>query len=56
MALPLVLIAAFADAGVSFTRRLGPHLPRIERVVGGLLVLVGALMILDGGRHAVMTP
>jgi cytochrome c-type biogenesis protein len=40
-ALPLLLLAAFAEAGLALLRRLRPHLPRLERVTGVLLLVVG---------------
>jgi cytochrome c-type biogenesis protein len=40
-ALPLLLVAAFAEAGLSMLKRLRPHLARLERVTGVLLLVVG---------------
>jgi cytochrome c-type biogenesis protein len=39
-AVPLLITAAFAEAGIRLLDRIKPHLPRIERVIGALLVVV----------------
>jgi len=41
LATPLVGVAVFAQAGVQFLRRLRPHLPLFERVVGVVLLALG---------------
>jgi cytochrome c-type biogenesis protein len=46
-ALPLLLIAAFADAGLRALGRIKPHLPRIEKATGALLLLVAGLLVHD---------
>lgn len=46
-ALPLVVTAAFAEAGVRALRRIQPHLPRIEKAIGVALVVVAGSMVWD---------
>jgi len=46
-ALPLLLIAAFAEAGLRALGRIKPHLPRIEKATGVLLLLVAGLLVHD---------
>jgi cytochrome c-type biogenesis protein len=46
-ALPLMLIAAFAEAGLRALGRIKPHLPRIEKATGVLLLLVAGLLVHD---------
>lgn len=44
-AVPLVITAAFAEAGVRALRRVQPYLPRIEKAIGvALLVVAGSMM------------
>lgn len=43
-ALPLLVTAAFAEAGTRLLRRLGPHLPRIEKGIGILMLAVAAFL------------
>ncbi len=43
-ALPLLLVALFAQAGVRFLRKINPFLPKIERAIGVLLLLVAAYL------------
>jgi cytochrome c-type biogenesis protein len=43
-ALPLLVTAAFAEAGTRMLRRLGPQLPRIERGIGVLMLAVAAFL------------
>ena len=40
-ALPLLFVAAFAEGGLSLLRKIRPHLPRLERGTGVLLLIVG---------------
>jgi len=44
-ALPLLLIAAFAKAGLRALDRLKPQLPRLEKVTGVLLLVVTGLLV-----------
>ncbi len=46
-ALPLVLTAVFAQAGVGFLRKINPFLPKIERAIGVLLLAV-AVYLFEG--------
>ncbi len=55
-ALPLMLTATFAEAGMRVLDRIKPHLPRIERVVGGLLVVVALWMAADAYKAATTPP
>jgi cytochrome c-type biogenesis protein len=43
-ALPLLVTAAFAEAGTRMLRRLGPQLPRIEKGMGLLMLAVAAFL------------
>jgi cytochrome c-type biogenesis protein len=45
-AVPLLLTAVFAGAGVRLLRRIGPWLPRIERALGAMLVVLAGTMLL----------
>lgn len=51
-ALPLVVTAAFAELGIRLLRRIHPHLARIERAIGVLLVIVSGSLLWDLGRSA----
>ncbi len=51
-ALPLMLTATFAEAGMRVMDRIKPHLGRIERVVGVLLIVVAVSMAADAYRGA----
>ncbi len=53
-ALPLLVTAVFAGAAIGFLRRINPHLPKIERAVGVLLVVVAATFLFGstGGEQA----
>lgn len=55
-ALPLIGTALFAEAGVRFLDRIKPHLPRIERVIGVLLVIVAASLVWDIAKGIKGTP
>lgn len=46
-ALPLLLTALFAEAGVRMLKRINPYLPKIERAIGILLVMVAVSMLAD---------
>lgn len=55
-ATPLLVVAVLADAGTRWLRRLGPHLPRIEKALGALLAAFAVALIADlapqiGGRE-----
>jgi cytochrome c-type biogenesis protein len=54
-AVPLMLTATFAEAGMRVMDRIKPHLNRIERVVGVLLIVVAVSMAVDVYR-GVTTP
>ncbi len=43
-ALPLLVTAAFAEAGTRLLRRLGPQLPRIEKAMGVLMLAVAVFL------------
>jgi len=45
IALPLLLTAVFANAGLSFLRRLRRGLPVFERALGGMLILVATPLL-----------
>lgn len=47
IALPLLLVALFAQQGVSILRRLNRFIPRLEKATGVVLVLVSLLMVTD---------
>jgi cytochrome c-type biogenesis protein len=49
LATPLLLTAAFAQAGGRFLKRLRPHLPVLERVMGVALVLMALATGISGG-------
>jgi cytochrome c-type biogenesis protein len=49
LATPLLLTAAFAQAGGRFLKRLRPHLPVLERVMGVALVLMALATGINGG-------
>lgn len=51
-AVPLLLTATFAEAGMRVMNRIKPHLGRIERVVGVLLIVVAVSMAVDAVRGA----
>jgi cytochrome c-type biogenesis protein len=51
-AVPLLLTATFAEAGLRVLHRIKPYLGRIERVVGVLLVVVAVSMAADAYRGA----
>lgn len=44
-AVPLLLVALFAQAGIRTVRGLNRHLPRLQQLSGALLLVVGLLMI-----------
>ncbi len=46
-AVPLLITAIFAEAGITFLRRINPHLPKIERAIGILLVFVSLSLLMD---------
>ena len=46
-AVPLMLTAAFAEAGTRALRRLHPLLPKIELAIGGTLVVVAGVLLVD---------
>lgn len=46
-ATPMVLTAAFAEAGVRFLKRINPHLPRIEFGIGALMLVVAFSLFMN---------
>ncbi|MBN1771387.1 MAG: sulfite exporter TauE/SafE family protein [Deltaproteobacteria bacterium] len=46
-ALPLLVVAALAEAGTRLLRRVRPHLPRIEKALGALMAVVAVAMLVD---------
>jgi cytochrome c-type biogenesis protein len=46
-ALPLILVAAFAEAGGRLLKRLGPSLGKVERVIGILMIIVAGSLAAD---------
>ena len=46
-ALPLLLVAAFAQVGLPLLKKIGQHLRKIEKAIGVLLIAVAATMALD---------
>ncbi len=51
-ALPLLVTALFAEAGMRLMDRIKPHLSTIERVIGALLVVVALGMVWDMAKDA----
>ncbi|MBW1807485.1 MAG: thiol:disulfide interchange protein DsbD [Deltaproteobacteria bacterium] len=46
-ALPLLLVAAFAEAGSRLLKRMGPSLGKVERVIGILMIIVAGSLAAD---------
>ncbi len=46
-AVPLIAVAVFAQAGMKFIQRLGPHMRKIELVIGVFLMVVAVGMAID---------
>lgn len=46
-AVPLLITAAFAEAGVRMLRKVQPYLPRIEKAIGVALLVVAGSMLWD---------
>ncbi len=46
-AIPLMVVAAFAEAGMRLLGKIGPHLRKIEMGLGALLIIVASTMALD---------
>lgn len=51
LGIPFLLAAIFIDRAIGVMNRIKPHMRLIERIMGGLLVLVG-VMLLTGGFAA----
>jgi cytochrome c-type biogenesis protein len=55
-ALPLLVVAALAEAGTRLLRRIKPHLPKIEKVLGALMAALAVVLLVDLapqlGKHA----
>jgi len=51
-ATPLLLTAAFSEAGMGLLRKLRPYLPRLERATGLLLLLFAAFLVRDVNAQA----
>ena len=47
LAFPLMLISIMANVGIGLVRKLGSWGPRIERITGALLFIIGISMILE---------
>jgi cytochrome c-type biogenesis protein len=47
LGLPLLLVAAFAQSGTRWLRRLHRFIPKVERATGAILVLVAVFMVTD---------
>ncbi len=47
MGLPLLLVALFAQQGVTLLRKVSRHLPKLEKVTGVVLVALSILMVTD---------
>ena len=50
---PLLLVAAFAEAGTRMLKRIGPHLGRVERAMGFLLIMVAGTLFFSAVTPAV---
>ena len=50
LGIPFLLSAVFVNRAIGLMNRIKPHLKAIERVMGGLLVVVGILLV--SGRMA----
>ncbi|WBU58970.1 cytochrome c biogenesis CcdA family protein [Paracoccus albus] len=50
LGIPFLLSAIFINSAIGFMNRIKPHLKVVERVMGGLLVVVGILLV--SGRMA----
>lgn len=46
-ALPLLITAIFAETGISFLKKINPYLPKIEKAIGALLLIVSLAMFSD---------
>lgn len=56
-AIPLLLTAAFAEAGVKFLRKINPYLPKIERAIGAFLIVIALSLVYDiAMTHDFTTP
>lgn len=44
LAVPFLLVAVFLERAVKRLKRLGPYLPWIERISGGLLIIIGIMV------------
>ncbi len=51
-ATPLLLTAAFSEAGIRLLRKLHPYLPRLERATGVLLLVFAAFLVRDVSAQA----
>ena len=46
-AIPLLVTAAFAELGMSVIARISPHLPKIEKGIGIVLLFIAGMLVLD---------
>lgn len=46
-ALPLLLTAAFAEVGMRMIGKISPHLPKIEKGIGIVLLFIAGMLVLD---------
>jgi len=55
-AVPLLLTAAFAQGGLRLLDRIKPQLPKIERILGAVLVVVALSMVWDVVASGALSP
>jgi len=46
-AIPLLITAAFAELGMRIIGRISPHLPKIEKAIGIVLLFIAGMLVLD---------
>jgi len=54
--LPLLVTAAFAEAGMKLVRRVSAHLPKIEKAIGVVLLFIAGMLAVDVAREAAVPP
>ena len=52
LGIPFLIAALFSEAFMRFLRRFRVHLGRVEKVMGGLLVIAGGLFLTGGMQSA----
>jgi len=55
-AIPLLITAVFAEAGVKLLKKINPYLPKIERAIGILLVFVAGSLLFDLANATTFDP